>query len=365
MTASRQALASAASLFAALTVVIAASGAAGASAPAPEATLTPLAANEIRLRVVNDLNADGAAQPDEPGIAGLRILGGCSDALSLYTTDGDGYATGSIYAAHECFRVTRDFGWLPTTPLALPIPAGVLEHTFLLHDLRPSVMEVRGATIVNGMPGGNLEFSREAPPFTGNGEGCVERSDDRGDAVVFIIGERARPGCPTDGATFGLLLGGAPVGTFTFREGTNAATTFVVGPDSMRFYAADISSADVIDRAGRVTGRDCAVIQPLSGFVPPGSVYVIVMPDELLPGCGAPGRMVRLLRDGAELVPFEWAPGDAGPAFEVKPRVVLPNTGDGSSGLPALPRIATFVLILGATCFAAMFVASVARARRS
>jgi hypothetical protein len=155
------------------------------------------------------------------------------------------------------------------------------------------------------------------------------------------------------------MLNGTTIGDYVFAPGQTVATAFVAGPDSMRFSAIDIDAAIVIDAAGRTTGTNCAVIEGVSGFVPQDFVRVYVMPDELRPGCGAPGRRVVLLRDGQRLAPvLDWRTGsiEIGRPFEIaQPPVVPPNTGIGDANDRARPAPALVLatLLLGALALGA------------
>jgi hypothetical protein len=330
---------------------------AGDPTPHPSPTLTPLTENQIRLRVVLDENADGLAQIDEPGIASAEIYGGCGDAISRYTTDAAGYATAFATPGYEeCFALQREFGWLPTTPSHFRVDPAQLDRSFptlfMVHDLGGTVMELRGGVIVDGLPDLEPEFGDQAPPFIGGpASPCVEPAQDAfSQQILIVVGADQRMHCPTPGSHFGVWLNGQTIGEYTFAAGQTVATTFVVGPDSMRLSAIDIDAAIVIDAAGRTTGTNCAVIEGVSGFVPPDSVRVYVMPDELRPGCGAPGRRVVLLRDGQRLAPvLDWRTGniERTQEFTLQPPVVPPNTGTGDANDHARPALALATLVLG------------------
>jgi hypothetical protein len=185
----------------------------------------------------------------------------------------------------------------------------------------------------------------------------------------MILGADMRAGCPGPGDQFSVVMNGAVVGTFTFAAGGREATTFAIGPDSMRLYAFDIDDVWVFDTGSARLTRGCAVIQPqVGGFAPGGYVRIFVMPDEIRPGCGAPGRRVGLVRDGVRLVPdLPWQPGEYRPSPPVEfkqPDIVVRAPDTGSGGAPraaAAPATALATLIAG--CSALFAAALVLRVR--
>lgn len=313
----------------------------GAPTPTPEATATP-DPSRLRLRVVHDLDRNGAADPGEPGLPGWQLIGGCSDAIQIQTTDADGNAYlfvsdrgdadgGGVLA---CVRVTRPFGWFPVTPVSVSVPIDIDRAsgvTFLVHDLGRTVMEASGEEIVGGLPGG-ISLLRETSPFTGAGAGCLETFEPFGPRVLIIVGADVRPGCPTEGAAFDILLNRQVARSLVFTPGQQLTTTFVIEGDSMRVGGSNLTSA-------QIDGTECGVVrQHGGGLIPPGSVTVYVLSDEVRPGCGVPGALVRFFREGRPLEPLvPWRAGTASypefPELNFAPeQVVVPPT-TGNAGL--------------------------------
>jgi len=337
-------------------------GTAGVAAATPsttptataEPTATPVPGTYIDIEVVDDHNADGVRQPNEPGLAGAPLHGGCGDALSnIPGTGSDGKARLRVSPyngrVRECITLEHHSGWLATTAstLQFDFPFGE-QHTalFLVHDLGPDVMEIWGEPILSGVPAAPASIALGAP-FGG----CIERSADRRFPLLYIVGA-ARPGCPAAGASVQLLLDGSPAGVVAYAAG-RASRDLVARGDSMRMYGSLITAA-------RIAGVDCAVIQPFTGvLIPPGSVRVFVLSEEVRPGCGAPGRLVRFYRDGAPLDPT--VPWRAGPFVYpdvpefVPAQVIAPNTGGGGwrrdSAAPGLVLVA--MLVASGVCLVA------------
>lgn len=316
----------------------------GAATPtaAPEATATP-DPSKLRVRVVNDLDRDGVVDPDEPGLAGWQLISACGDALSRAETDTEGYAysyasTSAQYpGVIACVRIARPFGWLATSPVNLQVPDTIdraVGVTFLVHDLGRTVMEASGEQIVAGLPAGNVQISREAPPFAGGGEGCVETFEPYGPRVLLIVGADVRPGCPTPGAAFDILMEGEVAASLAFVPGQQVSTAFVIRGDSMRFGGNSITSA-------QIDGLECGVVIPHSGgLTPPGSVSVYVLSAEVRAGCGTPGALVRFFREGRPLEPLvPWRAGTASypefPELNFAPEQVIVPPTTGNAGLKA------------------------------
>jgi len=329
-------------------------GTAGLAAATPSATATatveptatPVPGTYIDIEVIDDLNTDGIRQPNEPGLAGAPLHGGCGDALSqIPATDSDGKTKVRVSAYKgrvlECITLEHHSGWLATTAstLRFDFPFGE-QHTalFLIHDLGPDVMEIWGEPILAGVPAPAARIALAAP-FGG----CLEHSADRRFPLLFVVGA-TRPGCPAAGASVQLLLDGSPAGVVAYAAG-RMSRDLVAGGDSMRMYGHFITAA-------RISGVDCAVIAPFTGaLIPPGSVRVFVLSEEVRPGCGAPGRLVRFYRDGLPLDPT--VPWHAGPFVYpevpefVPAQVIAPNTGGGGwrrdGGAPALVLVTMLV----------------------
>jgi hypothetical protein len=310
-----------------------------------EPTATPVLGTYIDIEVVDDLNIDGVRQPNEPGLAGAPLHGGCGDALNnIPVTGSDGKARLRVSPYNgrvlECVTLEHHAGWLVTTAsvLRFDFPFGE-QHTalFLVHDLGPDVMEIWGEPILAGVPAPAASIALAAPYGA-----CIERPADRQFPfpLLFIIGVD-RPGCPAAGASVQLLLDGSPAGVVAYAAG-RASRDLVAHGDSMRMYGHFITAA-------RISGVDCAVIQPFNGIlIPPGSVRVFVLSEEVRSGCGAPGRLVRFYRDGVPLDPM--VPWRAGPFVYpdvpdfVPAQVIAPNTGGGgwrrNGSTPALVLVA-------------------------
>lgn len=322
----------------------------GASAatptPTPSATstptATPLPAGTLRILVFNDLNGDGIRDSGEPGLADWHINQGCSDGILPLTTDASGEAIMRLSGGDDCLSLVREFGWLPTrTNINVRVPPDwdtAQPFIFGLHDLGRTVMELRGESIAGGVP-----MVQGVPgieePFRSCGHLFFESVGPIGTYTVVVVeGADTHAGCPRPGESVVPSSDGVPptpAPPVPFAPGTTVATSWVSNGDSMRFFAAGITDAWVLDQsAGRVT-QHCAEVRGVEGFVPPGTARVFVLSDRARPGCGAPGRMVRLLRDGLALEPaIEWRAGDVSqtlPRFEVRPpgdtRVSPPNAG--------------------------------------
>jgi hypothetical protein len=334
--------------------------------PAPSPTPFPAGATVLRARVVHDLDKDGQAEAGEPGLPAWRVQYSCGDAvqqLPFTDTAGEAAAALSPYqgSATVCPWLQRQFRWYPTTPLRLPqqqVRAGeTVEVTFLVHDLGTAVMEVSGEVIVAGLPPTTANFALAAP-FAACADVLFEPGAVASIARVYVSGARGRPGCPAPGDEVAIVLEGAVAAALPYDSGAEAGIAFAAHGDSMRIYAHDVDAA-------RIGGVDCAVVVPLSGFVPPDSVRVFVLGDEVRAGCGAPGRSVRFYRDGLPLDPL--VPWRAGPlvypdAPELVPAsetpILLPSVGDGAT----LERTVAPVGLAGA---AALFVAGVLLAAAS
>jgi hypothetical protein len=330
----------------ALVAMLAAGSTSGALAGQDGGTPTPVPDGWGVVRVIHDLNGDGIAQPNEPGLEGWDVLDGCSDAIGSLTTDEHG--TAGVQLDRDgpvCLILRRQFGWWPTTPTFVEHPADSVpgEITFLVHDLRPSVMEVAGELIVAGLPASADATLALAPPYAHCLESTVERSlgDEAASrkAVAFVVGDDARPGCPSSGDVAGILLDGEPGMVVAFMEGQDVRHPLVAGGDSMRFYATRVSGAHI---EGSEVFECGVVVTVTEGFVPADFVRVFVLSDEVRSGCGVEGSFVRLYRNGALLNPLvPWVAGawdDPLPDFIVAPQtppvVIVPQTGSAGAGQP-------------------------------
>lgn len=317
----------------------AAPGAAATPKPAATSTATPTATplppGFIHLRVVDDLNRTGGEEPGEHGIAGAHFRVGCEDAFVQLTTDLNGDYVGPASRdeggrGHECFLLERNAGWLPISPLRLPIPstAGLdAPVRFFVHVLGPTVMELHADVIVRGLPETNVKFSRAAPPFTGTNVGCVESFAEGIGVTLIIVGNDQRVGCPSKGDRFSVIMENQVVGTFVFEPRSIAPDelTFVAGGDSMRIVAADADGA-------QIDGANCAVVRRVGGGFTPPSFAIYVLSDEARSGCGAPGKLVRFTKGGRLLDPFvPWYAGGQNGRIEFTEAstsvITPPNTG--------------------------------------
>lgn len=329
---------------------------------------TPLPPGTLRILVFNDLNSNGIIDAGEPGLANWRIAQGCSDAILPLTTDAHGEVTTGFSGTFVCLSLTREFGWLPTgNPITFRVSSDwdtARPFTFALHDLGRTVMELRGEAISGGLPAQQGAPGVEEP-FRACGHLFFDSTSPTGTyARVIIEGADTRAGCPRPGDSIVPSSDGVPptpAPAQPFAPGTTAATSWVANGDSMRFVAVDVTGAWVFDpAAGRLT-QDCAETHDVVAFVPERTVRVFVLSDEARPGCGAPGRLVRLLRDGLPLAPdIVWQAGDVSqtlPRFELASsdsRISPPNTG--SAGLLDAHRDRLHPTILPILC--AVFVMS-------
>ena len=315
-------------------------------AATPEASATAAPPDTLRLRLVNDLNGDGVAQDDEPGLAGWSVSSACSDAILTLTADADGYvdvpgpSPDHSPGVLGCFRVDRPFGWLPTragTNFTLPASYDVSEpYLVLLHDLGRTVMELHGEAISAGLPmvQGDPEI---AEPFTTCGHLFFDGvSDIATYATIIVSGGDTVAGCPAAGNAFSRT----DSGPFVFAPGASVTTTFVDGGDSMRFYTSGafrITAAWVLDVASGTIAKNCFAARDLAGFVPSGSQRVFVLSSDVadLAGCGAPGRQVQFFSGDQRLAPIvEWRAGDVDTGeFSVAPAVEMSLPETGSAGL--------------------------------
>jgi hypothetical protein len=312
------------------------------ASPAP--TATPLPAGALKLRVVNDLNGNAVADSDEPGIGGWHVVVGCGDALMDVTTDDQGYFV-DLRAASDrtesvgCYRAGRPFGWWPTGGVATqristsayrskPFPI-----TF--KNLGPTVMELSGEFIVGGLPAVQGVPSVADPFFKCGHLYQVSYTTGHVEEAVIVEGSDTRPGCPSTGDLVTPADNGRMAGIpIPFEPGQSRGTTFIVGADSMRFYATDVSGASVLDIASGTVTTDCAVVVP-PDFVSPDFGRVFVLAEEVRKGCGADGRLVQFYRNGKPLTPMvEWKAGGIGVRefTAAAPHIITPpNTG--SAGL--------------------------------
>jgi hypothetical protein len=360
-------------------------GGSAAATTTPTATstppATPLPAGTLRILVFNDLNSNGLPDTGEPGLANWHVIQGCSDAVLWLTTDAKGEVMTRLFGGDDCFSLTRQFGWLPTRG-NIHVRIGPDWNTadplmFGLHDLGRNVMELRGEAITGGLPAEQGAPGVEEP-FRSCGHLFFESTQPAGTyAVVIVEGADTRSGCPHQGDNVVPSSDGVPptpAPALQFLPGTIAATSWVANGDSMRFMSVSITDAWVLDVvAGRLT-QHCAETREVNGFLPAGSARVFVLSDHVRPGCGAPGRRVRLFRDGLPLEPdIEWRAGDVSqtlPRFDLAPpadtRITPPETG--SAGLldaRADRAWHDFALTFGmVTAFAAVALSLRALARR-
>ena len=286
-----------------------------------EAARTPVP-GAVTIRVIDDVNLDGVAQHDEPGVEGMMVSEGCYDVYDPVTTDANGEAafTGGFDGFGEyqaCIRVQRDFGWYVRSPAEVRVlqseslPA---ELTFLVHDFGNTVTEVHGRAIENGLP-------LDAPQFSGTA-GCVFAFDDASESwgyIAILVGSDVRPGCPSNGQEFSITMNGSATNArFALAPGDIVWSDFVVGDDSMRFHSRKIAQADVADAAGVLT-PDCAEIID-------GDVFVLA--SSVRKGCGEPGRVVEFISsDGSKIPAQYWQAGRVGhqPPHPVNPVVFAPT----------------------------------------
>jgi hypothetical protein len=337
-------------IFVVLGFTLFAAAAAHAGDPTPAATMTPVAPDEVRIRVVSDFNRTGAFEPGESGIPDATVSRVCGDVIDMLpATDSDGFTTSGFPSLGCALVLRREHGWLPITPLSLQPALGTSSVEFFVHDLGDSVMEIAGDVMIDGVPPREASFNRVAPPFNGTNVGCVESivnvfaASTR--ATVIVVGADQRVDCPAPGNRFDVLLEGAVVGNFAFDAGSAISSSFIVGPQSMQVTIpfgsvkrAPVDQVEVLDASGNVTGRDCGVVRESPTAPAPPQVVVFILADAVRPGCGSPGRRVQFYRDGMSLDPvLDWVAGAAG-RIEVtarqQPPVVPPNTGVG-------PRVAT------------------------
>lgn len=329
---------------------VAAIGAPTAS-PSPtetvEPTATPAPGTYIAIEVVNDLNKDGVRQPEEPGVAGATLHVGCGDAfLQIPTTDSDGKTQARISAymgrVNECILLKHEFGWLETTSpyLRFDFPEGEVHSAlFLIHELGPDVMEVDGEAILAGVPAPDATIALAAP-FGG----CIERPAGPPFPLFVIVGA-TRSGCPTPGAPVQLVLDGSSAGSIAYAAGRVTQDVAARG-DSMRLSGLSITAA-------RIDGVDCAVIRDLAAApLPPEYVRIFVLSDDIRPGCGAPGRVVRFYRGDVPLDPLvPWRAGDLPqfPDFVPSKAIVAPNAGGGSgdASTPVALGLAGLLMVVG------------------
>jgi hypothetical protein len=313
---------------------------AGEPTPEPTGTAEPtpgLAANQLVVRVIEDVNGDGLPQEGEPPLNGVQINGGCSDGISTYTTSVDGSA---VVFNNACFRVERRFGWLPTTPASVQLPEDY-DHSrilyFMMQDFGDQVMEVQGEAIIAGLPAVDPTFSRQAAPFGECAYTYYEAYEVITPVTVIVVGSPQRSDCPAVGDEFAIMMRDAPSPPIVFQSGATVDGTFVASGDSMRIYANDIDSVSVADFETATINHDCGAIVPLTGFVPQGSVRVFVLSDEVRSGCGASGRRVLFMRRGKPLDPtLQWEAGTPqfSPPLVFTERIEPPTTGDNQISPP-------------------------------
>jgi hypothetical protein len=309
------------------------------ASPAPTATPFPPDAAVVRIRVINDLNGDGVAQASEPGLPGWQVEAVSGDVLfGLGPTDALGTIMTASFNGYEhdgvvqgSFVLERQLGWRATTATNIVVAAHhgqVTSVTFLVHDLGRGVMETGFSLVRRGIPA-SARFTF-APPF----DRCAEPADDRSGEII-IVGGDGRSGCPRAGDKLTVLADGEAAGTVAFAPGTQNFSwqTLVIGGDSMRFSASvgDTPGTWEIDRAV-INGHDCGVFDLHLDFPPRLGVYVLS--DEARSGCGVPGSIVTLYRNGVPLAPTlvwkaGWDDGTAGSLLEQLHVISPPNTGSG------------------------------------
>jgi hypothetical protein len=129
-----------------------------------------------------------------------------------------------------------------------------------------------------------------------------------------------------------IVMNEEPAASATFSPGAAEEVDFVVAGDSMRLYLQDVDGAIVITGVS-FFNYECAVIRPVMGFVPAGTVRVFVLSHEAKSGCAAPGNTVIFTRGGENLVPVvPWEAGtpEFSPPLDLQPLVpiTVPDTGD-------------------------------------
>ena len=312
--------------------------------PAPTATPLPPGMTALRIRIVNDGNRNGAADPGEPGVEGWYATLGCGDALFMAgPSDANGYTTATSLnglrhdgVTSACVRVEQPIGWIPTGAYEKKVDVRdgeVAEVDVPFHYLGASVMELGFSVIRRGMPVSAV-ISLAAP------YGQCQEAIRELQGLMLVVGGRDRAGCPEAGAQIAVLADGDPGGTVTFAPGTRERVyrTVVIGGDSMRFSLSwGGVEGDLQVTSATVDGVECAVIEVIRSF--PVRLSVYVLSSEARAGCGTPGKLVQFYRDRAPLEPrVPWQAGWRSEPVEftlAQTRVITPpNTG--SAGL--LPR---------------------------
>lgn len=311
--------------------------------PTPEPTATPYPPGTtlLRVRVVDDGNGNGVVDAGDSGLQGWEAVQACGDALSVGPpTDANGSTLVRVVTSTNvdgvmttCVWLRRLRGWLPTSPTVLnpPITEGQMtDVTFLLRYLGDSVMETQVSVVIRGIP--TVTAVTAASPFAQ----CVEHPNG---TVLMIVGAADRQGCPEPGDSIRLLVDGSEGGRLVFAPGQDTGQDLVVGGDSMRFWFTSEEFSDGSEEppliVARVNSMDCAVVDNVQTLG--GGLAVYVLSDEARAGCGRPGDVVRVYRDGALLEPqFAWHPGwlSNPPSFTAAETTIVPPD-TGSAGLLA------------------------------
>ena len=173
-------------------------------------------------------------------------------------------------------------------------------------------------------------------------------------AILQVPSSHERSGCGVPGAIVHFLVGGVPAkGTVPWQQGGFARVSVVMGPDWASYYGRyawpATPSGSWFGVVAVINGTDCGKQgNPLQGEGPEWSYGIKVLPDELRPGCGRPGSVVRFeLRAGDVLLARAretaiWQPAALqGVDLTFAPVPVLPATGAGrSSGSASRPHAA-------------------------
>jgi len=331
----------------------------------------------ISGRVIHDLNGDGIAQADEPGLEGWLVV--LEDTGVGVRTDSEGgYSFSGLSAGqHRIALVLLPVGiWRTTFPaqsdhivvsIAVNLPAN-RQYTGLDFGVRSDVTLLRGTAWLNAqLPSAPVNVQA----WVGNrlcSEPLHPTSPEPGPPnyqagySIRILSAEARPGCAAEGSLLSLTVNGVKANeSVVWYRATEQWLDLTAG-DRSALYELDVScdscvlSQPITVRAV-IDGRLCGESQfevPMYVWPYPWSERILVPVASALAreGCGIEGAIVNFTIDGLPAYPSAiWLPGLQRVPSVVSP-IAVPDTGSGGRsvgddlvGLTAALAIAGSLLV--------------------
>lgn len=305
--------------------------------PVPTPTMRPDEGFLI-VRVVHDLNADGIADPGEPGLENwlVEVNGTCGGDVIVEglqgLTDADGRAR-FVVRDNNCIEVLHDtFGWrLTAAPRFSHVfvdPGATVEAVWLYRKVGQQLHRFEGNVYVDGLP---------APEGTivdalVDGQSCSDVQfvfwQSKTTYSLYVLGDADRPGCAVEGETVDITVNGAVVHRFTFTSFPQASSTtmnLTLGASSMWFLYGEFPRDRLpVPYVGNIV---CGEARRDFGAWGPPAGFLFVLAAGTRPGCGEPGAVVTIRQEGENPRYVLWQEGFV---FGVQPQFVeLPDTGSG------------------------------------